>query len=66
MKKIGHVAGIITETGLEAYGLALLTRFGGWSEKDAKLLCEEGVKEIRSRKVHAYMPHIQVVGRKPE
>lgn len=36
MKQIGKMAWCMTETGFEAYGLALLTRFGGFSMEQAK------------------------------
>jgi hypothetical protein len=41
-----------TETSMEAYGLAFMTRVVGKSAEEAKRICDTAHKELRSKKVH--------------
>ncbi|TGZ78936.1 S-adenosyl-L-methionine-dependent methyltransferase [Ascodesmis nigricans] len=65
-KIIGGTVAAGLETGLEAYALALFTRYTGMEEEDAKKLCADAVQEILSGKVHAYQISWHISGRKPE
>lgn len=42
------------QTGFEAYGLGLLTRFLGMSPADAKQLFQDCENEVKSKSVHGY------------
>lgn len=54
MRDIGNIVMINGETAFEAYGLALMTRYGGMSEKETRELCEAARKELFGGKVHVY------------
>jgi hypothetical protein len=54
LKRIGALALLQCETGVEAYALATLTRVCGMSEEDAKKLCDDALQELKDRKHHSY------------
>ncbi|RPA77954.1 putative TAM domain methyltransferase [Ascobolus immersus RN42] len=55
-KEIGKIFLAIGMSGVEAYGLALLTRVLKWSEKDAKELIKGVCEDLSNRKIHVYYP----------
>lgn len=57
--------GVDADMAVKAYGLALFTRFGGFSHEDAKLLCELGKLDVRNRSIHSYIMKYNVYARKP-
>ena len=55
LKEIGRVMMVqYLEMGLEAYTLALFTRYGGWEEEPLKHLIAKVKEEATSRKFHLY------------
>lgn len=55
LKEIGRVMMVqYLEMGLEAYTLALFTRYGGWKEEELKVLIAQVKKESKSMKMHLY------------
>lgn len=55
LKEIGRVMMIqYLEMGLEAYTLALFTRFGGWEEMELKVLIAKVKEEAKTLKMHLY------------
>jgi len=65
LKRIGAVAACIMETGLEAYGMALMTKALGADPAEIRKMAEDTVAEVKSRKVHAYVHIWYIVARKP-
>ncbi|TGZ80539.1 S-adenosyl-L-methionine-dependent methyltransferase [Ascodesmis nigricans] len=65
LRRIGHVLAAVAETGMEAYGLQLLTTFGDYTVEQARSLFVDAMKEMMTLKVHAYQYMVQVTGRKP-
>ncbi|RPA74047.1 S-adenosyl-L-methionine-dependent methyltransferase [Ascobolus immersus RN42] len=65
-KQLGAVALEVCNSGVEAYGLAALTRVLGWELGKAKELINEVVQTLGKRGVHAVYPQFIVYGRKPE
>ncbi|TGZ77511.1 S-adenosyl-L-methionine-dependent methyltransferase [Ascodesmis nigricans] len=63
-KDIGRWCAEALKTGLEAYGLALMTRYG-LTEMDARELVNGSMEAMRLGKEHGYYIQYQVVGRKP-
>jgi len=57
-KEIGKVGAAISQSGGEAYGLAVFTRVLGWSSEKAKKLIDAAVRDLVERKsdVHAIYP----------
>lgn len=53
-KKQGAIVAETLKTGLEAYGLQLLTTVGGMEESEVKKLLEETVADLYDRKKHGY------------
>jgi len=66
MKELGRWCLLNASTGFEAYGLALMVRYGGFTAEEAKRVCEGCMTNIRSKDIHVYNNHWVVVGRKPE
>lgn len=64
-KTVGAVCQEIMQTGVEAYGLAAMTRILGWEAEKAKVFCEEAVREFNNRRVHKIYPVFVVHGRRP-
>ena len=55
LKEIGRVMMVqFLEMGLEAYTLALFTRFGGWNELELKALIAQVKEEYKTQKMHLY------------
>ena len=52
--------------GMQAISMAPLTRSLGWSPQDVELFLMEVRKDLKNRKIHAYLPVHFVYGRKPE
>ncbi|TGZ77907.1 S-adenosyl-L-methionine-dependent methyltransferase [Ascodesmis nigricans] len=65
LRHIGHVMAAVCETGFEAYGLQLLTAYGGYTPEDAKALFANSMREMMSLKVHAFNLLVQISARKP-
>ncbi|TGZ83829.1 methyltransferase [Ascodesmis nigricans] len=63
---IGAVGAEVLSTGLEAYGMNLMTKVGGLTKEEASKLIVEAMKDIRGGQVHGYHKQWQVIGRKPE
>lgn len=57
---------IVILTFAQAYGLQLLTKFGGMTIEEAKHLFQNAFKDLTARKVHGYEYCWQVYARKPE
>ncbi|KAI5804268.1 S-adenosyl-L-methionine-dependent methyltransferase [Geopyxis carbonaria] len=66
LRETGELQIANIETGLEAYAMAVFTRYEGWSQEKVRELCRNTVDEVRRRKVHSYSYIWHVVGRKPE
>jgi len=54
LKEIGAWMLANTETSLEAYGLAFMTRVLGKTHEEAQAICETAHKELKSKRVHAH------------
>jgi ubiquinone/menaquinone biosynthesis C-methylase UbiE len=65
MKKIGHMVRMAAQTGFEAYGMALLTRYGGFNTESAGTICRLGAADLDNKSIHSYMMSINITGRKP-
>ncbi|KAI5816918.1 S-adenosyl-L-methionine-dependent methyltransferase [Pyronema omphalodes] len=65
MKELGRWFALVGDSGFEAHGLALLTRFLDMDVKEVKKLIEDCRAEVRSRKVHGYGILTLVVAQKP-
>lgn len=55
-KELGHWNSQNLEVGLEGLVLALCTRALGWSREQTLLFCSQVRQEIKSHRVHGYMP----------
>lgn len=55
LKHLGGVSACLLETGLEAYGMAMITKALGVDNDEVKKVCQEVVEEVKRRKVHAYV-----------
>ncbi|TGZ77498.1 methyltransferase domain-containing protein [Ascodesmis nigricans] len=68
LKHVGRMcAAVGDQHGIEAFCLALFTRFGGMTEEEGKKICAEASREIQTTThVHAYNELWHVYGRKPE
>lgn len=68
MKQAGALYTVTSETGYEAYTLALCTRVLGVPAEEMKQLCMTSYEAHLDRKagIHAYIPYYVVYGRKPE
>lgn len=51
-REIGMWTKEISQTGAEAYGLALFTRVLGMNEEDAKKLCNGYVQDLENKSIH--------------
>ncbi|TGZ76668.1 S-adenosyl-L-methionine-dependent methyltransferase [Ascodesmis nigricans] len=65
LKRLGAVSAVILETGLEAYGMELITKALGKDPEEVRKVCEEAVEEVKRRKVHTYVYMWYIIGRKP-
>lgn len=54
LKYIGAMSAEMMKTGLEAYGLKLLTSVLGMKETEAREVCDKALDDMVSRKVHCY------------
>ncbi|TVY80933.1 Secondary metabolism regulator laeA [Lachnellula suecica] len=52
--------------GLESISMALMTRYLGMSEHEVREVIKRMEKEIKNRKIHAYIPISVVYGQKPK
>jgi len=64
-KEIGAYMMMVCETGLEAYGLAALTRVLRMDVATATKLCSDAFAMLKDRRVHTYSVSYRAVGRKP-
>ncbi|KAI5811877.1 S-adenosyl-L-methionine-dependent methyltransferase [Pyronema omphalodes] len=64
-KRIGAMALLNCETGLESYGMAAFTRILGMEVERAQSICNAGVAAIRNKNYHMYAKYYRVYGRKP-
>lgn len=53
-KEIGYWVLLITESGFESYGLALMTRALGMSPSEVTKLNQDAFEELKTRKFHIY------------
>ncbi|TGZ77506.1 S-adenosyl-L-methionine-dependent methyltransferase [Ascodesmis nigricans] len=65
-KYLGRVTAEVCSTGAEAHGLALMTRVLGYTEDDARKICDGFNKVVAEGKQHGYHLHWVLVGRKPK
>jgi hypothetical protein len=56
LKEAGKIAAVVTSGGVDAYGLAILTRGLGWSGQQAQEYCEKVAEKVMDRKIHAIWP----------
>lgn len=54
LKELGKFQQIATLDGLEPYGLALFTRYLGWTPEKVQLLLMGVRKELKDPRVHVY------------
>jgi len=54
LKEVGKWQFANTMTAIDSYGLALLTRGGGYTEAEAKIFLALVRNEIRSKALHCY------------
>ena len=54
MKQAGAMVTIMTETGIEAYAIALFTRVLGMDVETAKRLCVAAVEAVKNKNTHMY------------
>lgn len=54
LKVIGGLAAEMMKTGLEAYGLKVLTHVLGMPEEEARGIIERALGDMLNRKVHSY------------
>ncbi|KAA8906639.1 UMTA methyltransferase family protein [Sphaerosporella brunnea] len=66
LKHIGAMAMVMAETGLEAYGLAAMTRILKMDPVEAMAICKDAFKAIKNRHTHMYNELFVVYGKKPE
>ncbi|RPA81044.1 S-adenosyl-L-methionine-dependent methyltransferase [Ascobolus immersus RN42] len=65
LKEAGKIAAVVTHGGVEAYGLALLTRVLGWSTEEAKDYCKKVEEKVMDRRIHAIWPMYAIYAQKP-
>jgi len=65
LKDLGRWGKVMMETGLESYGLGLLTRGLGLTAEEALHLIDTAVEEAKRVRAHAYWITYAVYGRKP-
>ncbi|KAL1987707.1 hypothetical protein VTN96DRAFT_2547 [Rasamsonia emersonii] len=66
LKKVGTWNLVQAETaGFEAGGLAVLTRYEGWSKEEVTILSAKSRNDIRNPKIHSMFHYYVVYGRKP-
>jgi len=54
LKELGRWARLVLMTGLEAHGMALLTRVGGFSSQEAAAVCQGALDTLKDRYAHIY------------
>ncbi|RPA82277.1 S-adenosyl-L-methionine-dependent methyltransferase [Ascobolus immersus RN42] len=65
IKESGRIGMIVASEGVDAYGLALLTRGLGWSIEKAKEFCAKAGEGYKNRKIHTIYPLYTVYAQKP-
>ncbi|KAH7166430.1 S-adenosyl-L-methionine-dependent methyltransferase [Dactylonectria macrodidyma] len=66
LKEIGRVFRVqFLEMAIEAYSLALFTRFGGWTSEEVQVLLALVRAELKTNKIHLYTYAAYITGRKP-
>jgi len=55
MKQIGIMALMTSETGIEAYALAALTRIHGMPVEEAAQLCRDALRDMKNKNYHLYV-----------
>ncbi|KAM7211956.1 secondary metabolism regulator LAE1 [Rhypophila decipiens] len=66
LKEIGRWFRVqFIEMALEAYSIALFTRFGGWTNEKFQVLMAKVKQELKSNKIHLYTYASYTTGRKP-
>lgn len=55
LKKVGQYIQISTESGFEAYALALMTRVLGKTNDEAIEIINGAIKDANNRKIHSYV-----------
>ncbi|KAL7273883.1 hypothetical protein RUND412_003244 [Rhizina undulata] len=64
-KELGKMVRVISESGMEAHALALLTRTNEYDPEKAKELIMEAKLDLKDRGVHVWNWHGFFIGRKP-
>ncbi|KAG0136863.1 S-adenosyl-L-methionine-dependent methyltransferase [Tuber indicum] len=64
-KELGAWILMITESGFESFGMALMTRTLGMTPSEVSVLCEKAFAELKSKKFHIYNYHHFLIGQKP-
>jgi hypothetical protein len=55
MKELGYWALLsLSNSGFEAFGMALFTRFHGMSAAEAKQVCDDAWKDVWNKHIHVY------------
>lgn len=54
LKELGRWARLVLMTGLEAYGMALMTRVGGYTSEQAAAVCDGALSTLSDRSAHIY------------
>ncbi|KAH8721647.1 S-adenosyl-L-methionine-dependent methyltransferase [Ilyonectria robusta] len=66
LKEIGRVFRVqFLEMAIEAYSLALFTRFGQWTSEEVQVLLAMVRAELKTNKIHLYTYSAFVTGKKP-
>lgn len=65
-KEVGAYCLLASNTGFEAYGLALLTGGLGWTVEEVKELIDTAMKQAKDRRIHSYGKQFLYIGQKPE
>ncbi|TGZ78596.1 S-adenosyl-L-methionine-dependent methyltransferase [Ascodesmis nigricans] len=64
MRRLGSIFAQVASTGVEAYGLGMLTSLGGYSVEEATELVKNSLVPLRDPKVHAYYFEYYITARK--
>ncbi|KAF8540767.1 S-adenosyl-L-methionine-dependent methyltransferase [Trichophaea hybrida] len=66
LKRIGAMALLMCETGIEAYALLALTKILKMDPKEAKQICDDAVAATKNKNMHMYSLFFVAYGKKPE
>lgn len=66
LRRVGAMALMAAETGVNAYAMGALTRINSMSAEEATRMCEEGLADCKNKNYHIYTHHYIAYGRKPD